>query len=225
MFSIRTVLYATLTVAILITCWNLVRESRSNIVRGNPKEIADSLIPPISKGGHYLKPPNTPAEYIWLFAAYNNGRKEINVLVEKDAGIVRYRAFWLNYDSKLWCLDVNLSGAQWDTIMSILENEHALKLPNLVPRVSHAMTYRLKLRLRNEEHESCAYGIEYTDLFRTEQFYAEEWQRVVYGLLSFREKFPDEIRSADFVTDGMVDWNSARKSDANLSEKLVDLPL
>lgn len=224
-FSIRTVLFATLAVAILFACWVMFFQFRSNIVRGDPKEIADSLLPPISKGEQYLKPPNSPAEYVWLFAAYNNGRKEINVLVEKNAEIIRYRAFWLNSDYQLWCLDVKISGPQWDSLVSILQNEHASKLPNLVPQVSHAMTYRLNLRFRNEEHEACAYGIDDPSLFKTERNYAEDWRRVVYALLMFREKFPDEIRSVDFDADGMVDWDSSRKSDAILAEKLIDSPL
>ncbi len=147
------------------------------------------------------------------------------MLVENDAGEIRYRAFWLNSDGKLWCLDEKLSGPQWESLMSILQSEHASKLPNLVPQVSHAMTYRLKLRLRNEEHEACAYGIDAPYLFQTERIYAEEWRRVVYALLSFREKFQDAIRIADFTEDGMVDWDSSRKSDAILDEKLSDLPL
>ncbi len=59
-FSIRSLLFGTLTVAMLIVGWQIVREFRSNIVRGNPKEIADRLLPPISKGGHHLKPPKSP---------------------------------------------------------------------------------------------------------------------------------------------------------------------
>lgn len=196
---------------------------RSTIIHGNPKEIADSLLPPVSKGDHYLKVPNPPTQYVWLFGAYNNGRKEENVLVENDGQIVRYRAFWLNSDHNLWCLDVSLANAEWKALTSDLKKEHVSQLPNLVPHFSHAMTYRLKLDLENEQHEACAYGIESMhefDMSRADKRYVNNWRNTISKLLAFRETFGDQIRSASFTLEGTVDWNSTQETDASLTEIL-----
>lgn len=43
-FSIRTLLYVISAVSILVAGWTLLQASRSNIVRGNPNEIASRLL-------------------------------------------------------------------------------------------------------------------------------------------------------------------------------------
>lgn len=138
--------------------------------------------------------------------------------------MVRYRASWLGFDSRLWCIDATLSRDQWDALILDLKNAHVAELPNLVPRASHAMTYLLKLRLRGEEHAACAYGVENIALFPAEQIHAGNWRRVISALLAFRKTYQSEIQTVDFSEDGMIDWASAKKSDAGLSEKLNAVP-
>ena len=162
-------------------------------------------------------------QFVWLFGAYNNGRKEENVLVENDGQTVRCRAYWLNSDGKLWSLDVSLPNSDWNGLLSQLQKERADTLPNLVPDVSHAMTYWLELDTSAMKHEACIYGMDLIDtfpLFSGDQRYAMNWKTIIDQMLQFREKYPDRIRSANFSTDGTIDWGSTSGTNATLNDIL-----
>lgn len=186
----------------------------------DPHEIVDRLLPPISKGEHYLKHSASSVESVWLFGAYNNGRREVNVLVESDGQNVRCRSFWLNRDGKLWCLDIALSNAEWDNLITTLESERVDSLPNLVPDISHAMTYWLKYDVGDASHEACVYGLKRLNSFSKwrRDPYAENWKTIVDCLLELRKKYPERICATDFSPDGSVDWSSMQKTDAGLAE-------
>ena len=190
-------------------------------VTGDPQEIVNGLLPPVSKGDHYLEPSATTVESVWLFGAYNNGRKEENVLIENDGKNIRYRSYWLNSDGNLWCLDITLTNKDWTNLIANLENERFNKLPNLIPDVSHATTYWMKFDLGKTKHQACVYGIELMDtfpMFRGNQKSANNWKTIIDCVLRIRENHTDEIRSADFLPDGTVDWNSSQAFDAGTAE-------
>jgi len=220
-FSIRWLLALTMLVAIAIALCLHIFAPPSVAVAGDPQEIVNGLVPPISKGDHYLKPSASTVEFVWLFGAYNNGRKEENALVENDGENIRYRSYWLNSDGKLWCLDVALTNVEWTNLSAKLKDERVATLPNLVPNVSHAMTYWLKFDAGKTKHDACVYGIELMDtfsMFRGDQKYASNWRTIVDCLLQIRENHTDKIRSAEFLPDGTVDWNSSKDSDAQTTE-------
>ena len=234
-FTIRWLLVLTTLIAVVVaTCSyfyspptvappNTVEPPQTVIDQNDPQEIVDMLLPPISKGDHYLEPAASSVESIWLFGALNNGRREENVLIENDGQNVRYRSFWLNSDGKLWCLDVALSNAQWNELINKLRSERVEKLPNLVPDISHATIYWLKYDAANVQHEACVYGISLMDLFplfESEQKYVNNWKTIIDCLLQIREEYQEEIYSAEFLDDGTVDWNSKQKTDAGLDEIL-----
>ena len=222
-FSIRWLLLATMFVALSITLCVYIYTPPSCAVAGDPKNIVEGLLPPVSKGGHYLKPSASSTQFVWLFGAYNNGRKEEHVLIENDGQKVRYRSYWLNSDGKLWCLDISLANTDWNLLLSELRGERADTLPNLVPNLSHGMTDWLELDAGAMRHEACIYGLDAADtfpLFRGDQRYAKNWKTIIDGMLQLRRNYPDSIRSASFSSDGTVDWGSSRETNTTLAEIL-----
>lgn len=218
-FSIRSLLIATMLIALLAGLCLFAVRPLSVVNHGDPAAIVDQLLPPISKGDHYLSPSPSSKKSVWLFGAFNNGRKEENVLIEKNGKDVRYRAYWLNADGKLWCLDLTLTVNDWNALISKLQNERIERLPNLVPDVSHAMTYWLKFDNGNSKHEACVYAIEWLDsLFPGEKRYANNWKAIIDCLLLIREQHPAKIRSAKFLPNGSIDWESAQQTTAPTTE-------
>ena len=125
-----------------------------------PADLFYRLTPPCSAGNHFLPPPEATTEYVWLFGAYNNGRHEENVLVEKNGESIRLRAFWHLNSGDLVCCDTKIDGDEFTKLQSDLMADKVLDLPNIAPSVSHAMTYWLKFSDGTNNHESCAYCID-----------------------------------------------------------------
>jgi hypothetical protein len=85
------------------------------------------------------------------------------------------------------------------------------------------MTYWLELDTSAMKHEACIYGMDLIDtfpLFSGDQRYAMNWKTIIDQMLQFREKYPDRIRSANFSTDGTIDWGSTSGTNATLNDIL-----
>ena len=181
---------------------------KSAVVDTNPRELFYRLTPPCSAGSHFLPAPDDAIEYVWLFGAYNNGRHEENVLIEKNGKSVRLRAFWHLRSGDLVCCDTEIDFDEFKKLQSKLLDEQIFHLPNLSPDVSHAMTYWLKFSDGSDNHESCAYCID-LDLpggNTDDQTSATRWKNTVSTILSMRLLAKSELRNSGFDEQGNVEW-------------------
>jgi len=184
--------------------------TQSTIVDGDPSKLFYSLTPPVSSGDHYLKISGNASDYVWLFGAYNNGRREENVLIEKTPEAIRLRAWWYTSSDKMWCLESELSDREFHELLQGLKSNNAFDLPNLMPDVSHAMTYWVKIKNNSDKHEACAYYIDQapeTTIFGRDKEFALNWSNVVSTILGMRTRESMQIRPAKFDKNGNVYWN------------------
>lgn len=199
------------------------RVPESTIVKTDAKTLFYQRAPECSSGDHYLKLPGDSADYVWLFGAYNNGRREENVLITRTSDSVRLQAWWLNRAGKMWCMDTFLSNSEFDTLLKTIDSNNVFELPNMDPLVSHAMTYWVKIKIGDKQHEACAYYVDRvqdTQVFDnpSDKDHAINWSHVVSELLRTRRLRFSAVRPATFDKDENVVWDLPADSSFDKSE-------
>lgn len=226
--------YITLFCVVLVGCHQndatphqtaVSQSPKSAIVDLSSKELFYRLTPPCSAGDHYLHIPDETPEYVWLFGANNNGRFEVNVLIERNAESVRLRAFWHKHSGKLYCCDEEISFEQFEQLQSELVKENIVELPNLAPDVTHSMTYWLKYRDETHQHEACGYGIglDLPGLFnKQEQPLANHWKNCISTILRSRSFGKSNLRRAGFDEQGNVRWDGESMPESEIPSDFFD---
>lgn len=200
---------------------------QSRIVDTAPRSLFYSHVPPCSRGDHILKIEQVNTDFVWLFGAYNNGRHEENVLIEKTPGGARLRAFWHDQFGDFYTVDLEIEKSEFTSLITEISESDAFVLPNLDPPVSHGMTYWIKLKSGTEAHEACAYCVDIEEdvplIFnREEQAMAANWKSVVGSILKTRGSDPSKLRHSDFDDNGNIKWDGKLVSEAGSTGSILD---
>lgn len=165
---------------------------------------------PVFGGRQLLQVDPNATEVVFLFGAFNNGRLEENIRIQKVGDKVALDAWWMTwrYPIELLALHHTMTEDEIKDIWTRLDAAGAFQLTDQSRQMSHAMTYWLKVGRGGKTHRAKVYGIGWrvsTTVFGDGGKLDPGWERTVFAILSLRDKFAHLIRPVAFAKDGSVD--------------------